>query len=37
VTAFWTNFVTSAIQQDQINRIVEKMQSGVANELGAPA
>ncbi|HET6417283.1 MAG TPA: DUF4234 domain-containing protein [Polyangiales bacterium] len=35
-TAFWTNFVTSAIQQDQINRIVEKMPAVVTNELGAP-
>jgi hypothetical protein len=37
VTAFWTNFVTSAIQQDQVNRLVEKMQTRVANELGAAA
>jgi len=36
VTAFWTNFVTSAIQQDQINRVVEKMQARVATRLGAP-
>lgn len=36
VTAFWTNFVTSAIQQDQINRVVEKLQTRVASELGAP-
>ena len=28
-TAFFTNFVTSAIQQDQINRVVEKARNAV--------
>lgn len=35
---FWLDFffVTSAIQEDQVNRVVEKMQAGVASGLGAP-
>ncbi|MFW2387329.1 MAG: DUF4234 domain-containing protein [Polyangiales bacterium] len=36
-TAFWTNFVTSAIQQDQINRIVDKLESRLESDLGVPA
>jgi len=36
-TAFFTNFVTSAIQQDQINRVVEKLESRLASDAGVPA
>lgn len=33
-TVFFTNFVTSAIQQDQLNRVVEKLASRVPNDTG---
>ena len=33
-TVFFTNFVTSAIQQDQLNRVVEKLASRVPNDAG---
>jgi len=36
-TAFFTNFVTSAIQQDQINRIVEKLEARLTSDAGVPA
>jgi hypothetical protein len=36
-TAFVTNFVTSAIQQDQINRVVEKLEARITPDLGVPA
>jgi hypothetical protein len=36
-TAFVTNFVTSAIQQDQINRVVEKLEARLTPEVGVPA
>lgn len=36
-TAFFTNFVTSAIQQDQINRVVEKLESRLPSDAGVPA
>jgi len=36
-TAFFTNFVTSAIQQDQINRVVEKLEMQVTTDVGLPA
>ena len=36
-TAFFTNFVTSAIQQDQINRIVEKLETRLESDAGVPA
>jgi len=36
-TAFFTNFVTSAIQQDQINRVVEKLESRLPSDAGLPA
>lgn len=36
-TAFWTNFVTSAIQQDQLNRIADKLESRLESDLGVPA
>jgi hypothetical protein len=32
VTAFFTNFVTSAIQQDQLNRLVDKLESRLAGQ-----
>ena len=35
-TAFFTNFVTSAIQQDQINRVVEKLGTRLTSDAGAP-
>jgi hypothetical protein len=35
-TAFFTNFVTSAIQQDQINRVVEKLESRLLSDAGIP-
>ncbi|KPK17094.1 MAG: hypothetical protein AMJ62_02400 [Myxococcales bacterium SG8_38] len=37
VTAFFTNFVTSAIQQDQLNRLVEKMETRLVGDAGVPA
>ena len=33
-TVFFTNFVTSAIQQDQLNRVVEKLAAPVPNDAG---
>jgi hypothetical protein len=36
-TAFFTNFVTSAIQQDQINRVVEKLETRLTGDAGVPA
>ena len=36
-TVFFTNFVTSAIQQDQINRIVEKLEARLTSDAGVPA
>jgi len=36
-TAFFTNFVTSAIQQDQINRVVEKLETRLTSDSGIPA
>lgn len=33
-TVFFTNFVTSAIQQDQLNRVVEKLAARVPNDAG---
>ena len=36
-TAFFTNFVTSAIQQDQINRVVEKLESRLPSDAGLAA
>jgi hypothetical protein len=36
-TAFLTNFVTSAIQQDQINRVVEKLEARLTPDAGVPA
>lgn len=36
-TAFWTNFVTSAIQQDQLNRVVDKLESRIEADIGLPA
>lgn len=37
ITAFFTNFVTSAIQQDQLNRLVEKLETHLVTEAGVPA
>ncbi len=31
-TVFFTNFVTSAIQQDQLNRVVEKLAARIPND-----
>ncbi len=36
-TVFFTNFVTSAIQQDQINRVVEKLETRLTSDAGVPA
>lgn len=36
-TAFVTNFVTSAIQQDQINRVVEKLEARPPRDVGVLA
>jgi hypothetical protein len=36
-TAFFTNVVTSAIQQDQINRVVEKLEAQLPSDAGVPA
>jgi hypothetical protein len=36
-TAFFTNFVTSAIQQDQLNRLADKLESRVLTEAGVMA
>jgi hypothetical protein len=36
-TAFFTNFVTSAIQQDQLNRLADKLESRVLTEAGLMA
>jgi hypothetical protein len=36
-TVFFTNFVTSAIQQDQINRVVDKLETRLASDAGVPA
>jgi hypothetical protein len=37
VTVFFTNFVTSAIQQDQLNRLADKLEAGVLTEAGVLA
>lgn len=37
VTAFFTNFVTSAIQQDQLNRLVDKLETKLVTDAGVPA
>ena len=34
---FFTNFVTSAIQQDQLNRIVDKLETRLAGDAGVAA
>lgn len=36
-TAFFTNVVTSAIQQDQLNRVVEKLETRLTSDAGVPA
>jgi hypothetical protein len=36
-TVFVTNFITSAIQQDQLNRVVEKLEARVPSDAGLPA
>ncbi len=36
-TVFFTNFVTSAIQQDQLNRLADKLEDRVLTEAGALA
>jgi hypothetical protein len=36
-TAFVTNFVTSAIQQDQLNRVVEKLEARLTSDAGVLA
>ena len=36
-TVFVTNFITSAIQQDQLNRVVEKLESRLPSAAGLPA
>jgi hypothetical protein len=36
-TAFFTNFVTSAIQQDQLNRLADKLEDRVLTEAGVTA
>ncbi len=36
-TVFVTNFITSAIQQDQLNRVVEKLESRLPADAGLPA
>ncbi len=36
-TVFFTNFVTSAIHQDQINRVVEKLERRLTSDAGVPA
>ena len=36
-TAFFSNFVTSAIQQDQLNRLADKLESRVLTEAGLMA
>ena len=36
-TVFFTNFVTSAIHQDQINRVVEKLDRRLTSDAGVPA
>jgi len=36
-TVFVTNFITSAIQQDQLNRVIEKLESRVPSDAGLPA
>jgi hypothetical protein len=36
-TAFVTNFVTSAIQQDQLNRLVEKLERRLTSGVEVPA
>jgi hypothetical protein len=35
-TAFFTNFVTTAIHQDQINRAVEKLETRLPSDAGVP-
>ena len=35
-TAFFTNFVTSAIQQDQLNRLVEKLEAQLPSDAPLP-
>ena len=37
VTGFFTNVVTSAIQQDQLNRLAEKLESRLLTEAGMTA
>ena len=37
LTAFFTNFVTSAIHQDQLNRVVEKLETQLASDARVPA
>lgn len=37
VTGFFTNVVTSAIQQDQLNRLAEKLESRLLTEAGVTA
>jgi len=32
-----TNFITSAIQRDQFNRVVEKLESRLPGDAGLPA
>ena len=36
-TAFFTNFVTSAIHQDQLNRLAEKLENRLLTEAGVTA
>ena len=36
-TAFFTNFVTSAIQQDQLNRLADKLENRLLTEAGVTA
>lgn len=35
-TVFVTNFITSAIQQDQLNRVVDKLESRLVSDAGLP-
>ncbi len=36
-TVFVTNFITSAIQQDQLNRVVDKLESRLESDVGVLA
>lgn len=36
MTAFFTNFVTSAIQQDQLNRVIEKLDARLPSDAPVP-